>query len=400
MKIGIVLWELNVHGGTQRLALNLARHLKIMANEVKIYTVYYDKERCYSDFLEELDVSYIYQSNMEKQKYELLLKRFFSPILNLFEYERLMKRIADMIDQDVDILNIHDYLTFFICPYFKKKFKKPIVWTMNDIPIGSGRPDISIKVFKRALIPFKVFIWNKRIINCVSCIDKIIALDISDKNKVRKYFNMEAEVIRGGLNLDKFKFQPKDPSEKIKIFCNGIFFPWRRLEDLIDALKILKDKNIDFVVNHVGSDQRDKNYAKKIYRRIKNYKLENYVNFHGTVTEQKLIHFYRTSDIFVFPNYPQSWGLAVFEAMACGTPAIVSRGAGATEVLTDYENALLVNPKSPDQIANKIIELKENDVLWSRLHINGRKFVEENIRWDLYTKNTLKVFDEVMSRYG
>ena len=181
-------------------------------------------------------------------------------------------------------------------------------------------------------------------------------------------------------------------------FSNGIFFPWRRFEDLIEALKIVKDKGVEFDLNHIGTDIRDKKYAQMIYKMVDQIGLSDYVKFHGAVSEEKLIDLYSTSDIFVFPNYPQTWGLAVFEAMACGTSVIVSTGCGASEVLTDGENALLVAPKSPNSIADAIIKLKENPDLWRNISINGIKFVEENIRWDLYAKNMMKVFNEVLER--
>jgi len=82
---------------------------------------------------------------------------------------------------------------------------------------------------------------------------------------------------------------------------------------------------------------------------IKQFSLSDCVVFHGHISEEKLVEFYSTSDIFVFPNYPQTWGLAVFEAMGCGTPVVVSTSCGASEVLTDKENAILVPPKSPEK---------------------------------------------------
>jgi len=47
-----------------------------------------------------------------------------------------------------------------------------------------------------------------------------------------------------------------------------------------------------------------------------------------------------------------------------------------------------------------IIRLKQNPDLWIKLSINGRKFVEENIRWDLYAENMMKVFNDVLKEKG
>lgn len=45
LKIDIVAWDLNISGGTQRQALELALHLQNMGHKIKVYTVYYDKEK-------------------------------------------------------------------------------------------------------------------------------------------------------------------------------------------------------------------------------------------------------------------------------------------------------------------------------------------------------------------
>jgi len=102
--------------------------------------------------------------------------------------------------------------------------------------------------------------------------------------------------------------------------------------------------------------------------------------------------------VFVFPNHLQSWGLAVFEAMASGLPVVVSKSAGASEVLTDGENALLVNPKNPGEIAKAIQSLIDNPDLYRTLSKNGRDFVEQNISWVKYTDQMEDVFKRVMSK--
>ena len=113
-------------------------------------------------------------------------------------------------------------------------------------------------------------------------------------------------------------------------------------------------------------------------------------------SDEELAKLYSSADVVICPSWYESFPAPPLEAMACGTPVIVSTGCGASEVLTDGESALLVPPKSPEKISDAIIKLKENPNLWRRLSTNGRKFVEENIRWDLYTKNMLRVFEEVL----
>jgi len=88
----------------------------------------------------------------------------------------------------------------------------------------------------------------------------------------------------------------------------------------------------------------------------------------------------------------------VFEAMACGTPAVVSRGCGASEVLTDGVDALVVPPRDPEGFAAAVSRLMDDPSLCVRLGDAGRRFVEGNIRWELYAKNMLAEFERVAGK--
>lgn len=403
MKIGIVAWDLNISGGTQRQALELAINLQRMGHNVKVYTVYYDKEKCYPDLLNGLDVKYLYSDkrNVLDRRSNSLLRRIFVKVfpywIPLFKTEKLYDDLTGLINEDLDLLCCHDYGVYPVGAKYRSKTGIPVVWQMNDLPVYGSNFKNWKGIIKFILLPLRGEIFFKlKHTNYIKKIDKIVVMDYLNKNKLKDNLGLESVIVRNGLDIEKFRFNERMPSgNKLKILSNGIFFPWRRLEDLINALRIVKDKGIKFELNHVGTDARCKWYAEKIYKMVKDLGLANCVVFHGHTKEEKLIDLYSTSDIFVFPNYPQTWGLAVFEAMGCGTPVIVSTGCGASEVLTDGEDALLVPPKSPEKIADAIIKFKNNPDLWRKLSINGRKFVEENIRWDLYAENMMKVFNTV-----
>lgn len=404
MKIGIVVWDLNISGGTQRQALELAINLQKMGHNIKVYTVYYDKEKCYPDLLERLDIKYLCTDNRDdlSRRSNNLLKRIFVKVfpywISLLKTEKLYNSLTDLIDKDLDLLCCHDYGVYPVGAKYKIKTGLSVVWQMNDLPIYKANFKNLKGIIKSLLSPIRgETFFRLKHTGYIKKIDKIVVMDYLNKNKLKDNLGLESIVVRNGLDIGKFKFNERRSSgNKLKIMSNGIFFPWRRLEDLIMALKIVEEKDIGFELNHVGIDARCKWYAENIYKMVKDLGLADCVVFHGHVSEEKLIELYSISDIFVFPNYPQTWGLAVFEAMGCGTPVIVSTGCGASEMLTDGENALLVPPKSPGKMADAIIRLKKNTNLWRTLSRNGRKFVEKNIRWDFYAENMIKVFNKVL----
>ncbi|MCJ2085415.1 MSMEG_0565 family glycosyltransferase [Methylobacterium sp. E-005] len=70
----------------------------------------------------------------------------------------------------------------------------------------------------------------------------------------------------------------------------------------------------------------------------------------GPVPQAEMPALYRIADLLAFPSWTEGFGLCVLEAMACGTPAIVSNRAPFTEYLAPTD-ALFVNPAAPDALA-------------------------------------------------
>jgi glycosyltransferase-like protein len=75
----------------------------------------------------------------------------------------------------------------------------------------------------------------------------------------------------------------------------------------------------------------------------------------GRVDDADMAGLYRCADALVFPSVREGFGLAVLEAMACGTPAVVSRIAPFTDYLPDG-CCLWADPQSPAAIAAAMLQ--------------------------------------------
>src|SRR5262249_25669216 len=64
-------------------------------------------------------------------------------------------------------------------------------------------------------------------------------------------------------------------------------------------------------------------------------------------------------DIFISASHTESFGLAILEAMASGTPVVATETAGARELIAD--NKLLVPVKDPVKLAETIIGLLRDE---------------------------------------
>ena len=81
--------------------------------------------------------------------------------------------------------------------------------------------------------------------------------------------------------------------------------------------------------------------------------------------------------------------------MASGLPVVTSKSAGAAEIMTDgHDGMLLIDPRDPGEIAEKIKLLVEDEKLRRVIGYNARKTAEK-YSWDEVARRTLQVYEEV-----
>jgi glycosyltransferase involved in cell wall biosynthesis len=86
-------------------------------------------------------------------------------------------------------------------------------------------------------------------------------------------------------------------------------------------------------------------------------------------------------DIFVLPSVWEGFGIVLLEAMASGKPVIGTAVGGILEIIEDGVNGYLVEPRNPQQIADRIIYLIKNEALRNRMGDRGKQMVKD--RFDI-----------------
>jgi glycosyltransferase involved in cell wall biosynthesis len=96
----------------------------------------------------------------------------------------------------------------------------------------------------------------------------------------------------------------------------------------------------------------------------------------GYVSDEELPRLYRGADVFVYPSLYEGFGIPVVEAMACGTPCVVSSHPSLDEAAGDV--AVRVDPRDPAAVAAGIEQaLAERDDLVRRGLEHARRFTWE-----------------------
>ena len=72
--------------------------------------------------------------------------------------------------------------------------------------------------------------------------------------------------------------------------------------------------------------------------------LANQVRWLGWRDYEQVGAYIADADLLVFPTLEDTWGMVAVESMALGTPVLCSIHAGASEVITDGRDGILVDP--------------------------------------------------------
>ena len=229
-------------------------------------------------------------------------------------------------------------------------------------------------------------------------IDAITYLGDYTKGEISKALS-EADAsklvqIAPGIDVDHFI--PTDSSnlraelgltDKSVIISVGRLVHRKGQDKLISALPEIKTSvpNVHLVLVGVGPHQE---YLEKLALKLN---VSDCVTFIGRINYAELPKYICLGDIFAMPSRSRFFGLEVeglgivyLEASACGLPVVGGKSGGAPDAVLVGETGVVVDGTNPSEIADACIELLNNPELCALMGANGRAWIIENWRWEIW----------------
>lgn len=133
----------------------------------------------------------------------------------------------------------------------------------------------------------------------------------------------------------------------------------------------------------------------EIDKTVKELGLESSVVFTGRISDEELHQLYVAAHVHVHPAFYEGFGLPPLEAMACGTPTVVSNTSSLPEVVGDA--GLLVDPNQYEEIAVAVHRLLTDPALHAELREKGLARAK-CFRWHDAAVQTLEVYRQVYAQ--
>lgn len=388
MRILMLSWEYppRIVGGISRVVHDLAQKLGEKNNEVHVITCWEQGTR-----------------EMEKDKnvfvhrvhtYDVSPNNFIDWVLQL--NFALLEQANKLIHETgtFDIIHAHDWIVGFASRSLKCSYSIPLVSTIHATEHGRN---------------WGIHNETQRYINSVEWwlsyeSWKVIVNSYYMKNEVRSIFQLpedKVHVIHNGVNPDKFKGLERDygfrrnyalDNEKI-VFFVGRLVNEKGAQVLVEAVpKIISYyHDVKFVIAGKGP-QMD-----YLHGKAAEMKVLHKIIFTGYINDEDLSRLYKCADVTVFPSLYEPFGIVALEGMVAEVPVVVSDAGGLGEIVNHGIDGMKAYSGNANSLADSIMEILFNPEKAGEMKDRAYEKVKSMYNWDLISKQTLEVYQEVLS---
>jgi 1,2-diacylglycerol 3-alpha-glucosyltransferase len=258
----------------------------------------------------------------------------------------------------IDIDVIHAQTPFIMGMYslfFSKSNRIPIVGSFHTLftnrsVIKEYTTDskILVKLLTKYAWPYARFFYSK-------C-DQVISPSGTIKSVLERHSIGNINTVPNGIDLNRFNSKVDGGEIRKSLVSNekqrlvlyvGRLSKEKRIDTLLRAARLLKGKNMTFVIGGTGP-------AAPLYQKMaQNMHLDN-VKFTGFISDSDLPKYYAACDLFCLPSTFDTQGIVSIEAMACNKPVVGANYLALKELIKNGKNGEKFTPLDSHSCAQKI----------------------------------------------
>lgn len=183
-----------------------------------------------------------------------------------------------------------------------------------------------------------------------------------------------------GINTQIFQrntpYPPQNP--KFTFLYFGRLLWDKGVGELVEATRILKEKNYDFQLNLAGSLSYD-NSTLIPKSQVEEWEQADLINYIGKVDRKDVPQLLQSADCVVLPSYREGLSMSLLEASAMEVPLLASDVAGCKDVVQDGETGFLFEVKNAQDLADKMQKMLDLSIEQrQKMGKNARNFVQSN----------------------
>jgi glycosyltransferase involved in cell wall biosynthesis len=220
------------------------------------------------------------------------------------------------------------------------------------------------------------------------------------QTQIESVYNIRSRVIYHGIDSasythtthDKSECKERlqiDPQEKIILYV-GKLHPYKDPLTLLNSFGIIARKLNKTRLVLIGEGK----LRPEILKLAKNLQISDKVSLYGQLNFDEFTLLYRAADVFVLPSRNEAFGIVILEAMASGTPPIVSNSGAGPEIIQNC--GLVFEQGNYRDLAEKILQVLEDENLARTLALRGYERVKKVFSWEKSVAQYEKLYSHLI----
>jgi|SRR5690242_4993961 len=327
---------------------------------------------------------------MEKIR-EKGVKNYVLPSTASFDIKKWWKVRALIKNEEIDLIHVHGTKAALNLLWAAKSLRVPLIYTVH----GWSFHDDQSPVKKRLRVLTEKFLTGR--------MDQNISVSLSNQVRGKKHFrNFESVVINNGIDLRKFNPRRNDyadirrelniPSEVTLVSYIARITRQKNPFVMIKAFAktLEKSRNIRLLV--VG----DGELKEPVIQMAKELLLQDHVIFQPFREDIPAI--LKATDIYCLPSLWEGLSIGLLEAMAMGNAIIASRVDGSKEIIQHGRNGIFIDPEQPEQLANAILLLHQDQAFRQQLQHAAIQTIEGRFNTTVMTRGIESLYLNVLCK--
>lgn len=402
MKVLMLGWELPPHnsGGLGVACYHLCHALSKKGADIEFVLPYTADHKI--DFMtinsaHPQDVERVIKAGIAYDSFKYIKTTGEVEWVDLFGQSKIYEEAVDRISgiASFDIIHAHDWLTFRAALRARQRSNKQLILHVHSVEADRAGVEHGGNPMVREIEGISMLLA-----------DKVIAVSEHTKRAIIREYGIpgeKIEVVHNSINIDSlepldddhnaYAYLERMKQEGYRVVTNiGRLTIQKGLPNLLRAFKSVVDNAPKTILLIVGSGEQ----YYELINLAAQLGISRNVLFADFQRGKRWRDAYAISDLFVMPSISEPFGLTPLEAIGYGSPALVSRQSGVSEVMN---NVLKVDFWDIDEMANQITAVVQNDSLRNELHKNSFKEYER-MSWNDAAEKIMGIYNKHLELMG
>lgn len=389
-------------GGQVSFVLDLAKRFTRLGHSVDVVT------RQFED-----------QENIEEINPNLRIRRIPFGGKEFIRKEDMHDHISDFVtnllaiirkgNQGYDVINSHYWDAGWAGQRISEQLEIPHIhtphslgwWKREEMKHKQGKIEGQYRFEERINKEYRIY----------SSCEHIIATTEEQKEIIEKHYDVNEKhitILPPGIDESRFYPVPKDTvlslRKKFDMTSHDILLLGRLADNkgydlFIKAIPYLRKTIEEFRVLFAlggNDDERDDKFIDYLKEMAQKEGVSQFIEWREFIEEDNLPKIYQAAKVFVLPSRYEPFGMVATEAIACGTPSVITRHGALHKNLIFGQHALFADPEAPQELAMMVSLLMKYEDLSQEISREGSRFVRRKYGWTGIAQATLDLFKSMI----